>query len=158
MSSSMMRMSHHSAQSLLVTTSLEITTWAAADSDAMYAYLQTLAPVSNVPPKNKIPFPLNMRFLMAIWNVLYFHKGEYVPDPAKSAQWNRGAYLVKGPGHCGDCHTPKNFLYGDREGALSGNIVENWWAADLTADDREGLGAWSSADIVEYLKPAVTGI
>ena len=98
----MMRMSHHSAQSLLVTTSLEITTWAAADSDAMYAYLQTLAPVSNVPPKNKIPFPLNMRFLMAIWNVLYFHKGEYVPDPAKSAQWNRGAYLVKGPGHCGD--------------------------------------------------------
>ncbi len=129
------------------------TMYSRADSDAMFAYLQGLPPVSNVPPKNEIPFPLNMRFLMVIWNALYLTKGEYVPDPAKSAQWNRGAYLVKGPGHCDDCHTPKNFLYANRESlALSGNLVENWWASDLTADDREGLGAWSAPDIVEYLK------
>jgi mono/diheme cytochrome c family protein len=129
------------------------TMYSRADSDAMFAYLQSIPPVSNVPPRNEIAFPLDFRSLLGIWNALYLHKGQYVPDPAKSAQWNRGAYLVKGPGHCDDCHTPKNFLYANRESlALSGNLVENWWAADLTADDREGLGAWRAADIVEYLK------
>jgi mono/diheme cytochrome c family protein len=129
------------------------TMYSRAESDAMYVYLRGLEPVSNVPPRHEIPFPFNLRFLIAFWNALYFDEGEYVPDPAKSALWNRGAYLVKGPGHCGACHTPKNFLYADREDlALSGNVVENWWAADLTGDDREGLGGWSSAEIVEYLK------
>jgi mono/diheme cytochrome c family protein len=129
------------------------TMYSRADSDAIFAYLQSVPPVSYVPPKNEIPFPLDMRFLMVIWNALYLEKGEYVPDPAKSAQWNRGAYLVKGPGHCGDCHTPKNFLHANRESlSLSGNLVENWWAADLTGDEREGLGGWSAADVVEYLK------
>jgi mono/diheme cytochrome c family protein len=128
-------------------------TFTRAESDAIYAHLQTLAPVSSVPPGHEISFPLSMRFLLAIWNALYLDREEYVPDPTKSARWNRGAYLVKGPAHCGDCHTPKNFLYANREDlALSGNIVENWWAADLTSDDREGLGTWSPADIVEYLK------
>ena len=109
--------------------------------------------VSHVPPENEISFPASMRSLMAIWNALYLRKGEYVPDPAKSAQWNRGAYLVKGLGHCGACHTPKNSLHADLEDlALSGNLVEDWWAADLTGDEREGLRAWSAADIVEYLK------
>jgi mono/diheme cytochrome c family protein len=90
---------------------------------------------------------------MVFWNALYFHRGAYVPNPAKSAEWNRGAYLVTGPGHCGDCHTPKNWLYADKaELALTGNIIENWWAADLTADPREGLSGWSKADIVDYLK------
>ncbi len=129
------------------------TMYSRADSDAMFAYLQGLPAISNKAPENKISFPLNIRFLMVFWNALYFHKGAYVPDAAKSAQWNRGAYLVKGPGHCDDCHTPKNSLYADREKlALSGNIVENWWAADLTADKREGLGSWSKSDIVDYLK------
>jgi mono/diheme cytochrome c family protein len=124
-----------------------------AESDAMFAYLGALPAVSNVPPQNDVRFPLNARSLLSIWNALYRDQGEYVPDPAKSARWNRGAYLVKGPGHCGDCHTPKNFLYANRDDlSLSGNLVENWWAADLTADDREGLGSWSAADIVEYLK------
>jgi mono/diheme cytochrome c family protein len=129
------------------------TLYSRADGDAMFAYLQSLPAVSNVPPKNDVRFPLNMRFLMLVWNALYLDKGGYAADPAKSTRWNRGAYLVKGPGHCGDCHTPKNFLNANRESlALSGNLVENWWAADLTTDDREGLGGWSAADIVEYLK------
>ena len=129
------------------------TLYSRAESDAMFAYLQTLPAVSNVPPENEIRFPVNVRSLMAVWNQLYFRAGEYVADPAKSVQWNRGAYLVKGPGHCGACHTPKNALYADREDlALAGNLVEDWWAADLTGDDREGLGAWSASDIVEYLK------
>src|SRR5262249_30602453 len=89
------------------------TQYSRGDSDAIFAYLQSLPPVANEPPKNKIPFPLSMRFLMTVWNALYFHKGTRTPDPSKSAAWNRGAYLVTGPGHCGDCHTPKNSLYAD---------------------------------------------
>jgi mono/diheme cytochrome c family protein len=124
-----------------------------ADADAMFAYLQRLPPVRNQPPKNEVRFPLNQRWLVAVWNALYLDKSADVSDPSKSAQWNRGAYLVVGPGHCGDCHTPKNFLYAQRkQRALSGDLVENWWAADLTGDDREGLGTWSESDIVEYLK------
>lgn len=124
-----------------------------AESDAMFAYLKTLPAVHNVPPEHEVAFPVSQRSLLAIWNRLYLRKAEYVPDPTRSARWNRGAYLVKGPGHCGACHTPKNFLYADREPlALSGNLVEDWWAADLTADEREGLGAWSENDIAEYLK------
>jgi mono/diheme cytochrome c family protein len=129
------------------------TMYSRSDADAMFAYLSRLPPVRSVPPEHDVLFPLNLRFLLAIWNALYFREGAYVPDPAKSAQWNRGAYLVRGPGHCGDCHTPKNFLYAPRESlALSGDLVEDWWAADLTGDDREGLGAWSASDVVEYLK------
>jgi mono/diheme cytochrome c family protein len=123
------------------------------DSDAMFAYLQRLPPVRNVPPENDLHFPLNQRWLLATWNALYLREGAYVPDPSKSARWNRGAYIVEGPGHCGDCHTPKNFLYADRKKrAFSGELVENWWAADLTGDERQGLGTWSPSDIVEYLK------
>lgn len=124
-----------------------------ADSDAIYAYLMSLPPVSNAPPKNKIPFPLSMRFLMGIWNALYFDKKPYQTDPSKSDAWNRGAYIVTGPGHCGDCHTPKNWLYADKDKlALTGNIIENWWAADLTGDPREGLESWSRDEIIDYLK------
>jgi mono/diheme cytochrome c family protein len=90
---------------------------------------------------------------LAVRNALDADERESAADPNRSARWNRGAHLVKGPAHCGACHTPKNSVYAEREDlALSGNLVENWWAADLTADDREGLGGWSSADIVEYLK------
>ena len=129
------------------------TMYSRADTDAMFAYLQRLPPVRNVPPKHEIRFPLNQRWLLAVWNALYLRKSAYVPDPSKSTQWNRGAYLVNGPGHCGDCHTPKNFLYADRKKrAFSGELVENWWAANLSGDDRQGLGTWSASDIVEYLK------
>jgi mono/diheme cytochrome c family protein len=124
-----------------------------ADADAMFAYLQRLPAVRNVPPRHEIHFPLSQRWLLAIWNGLYLRESAYVPESSKSAQWNRGAYLVEGPGHCGDCHTPKNMLYGQRKRReFSGDLVENWWAPDLTGDTRQGLGTWSSSDIVEYLK------
>ncbi len=123
-----------------------------ADSDAIYAYLRTVRPVHFAPPPNKLPFPLNIRGLMAIWNALYFKEGEFKPDPAKSAQWNRGAYIVTGPGHCGGCHTPKNFLMADEnEHALWGNAIGNWLAADLSSNARSGLASWGSADIEEYM-------
>jgi len=70
-----------------------------------------------------------------------------------SAEWNRGAYLVWGPGHCGGCHTPKNLLLADRNGhALQGARLNDWVALDLTSDPRRGLASWNKGDIVEYLR------
>jgi len=124
-----------------------------ADVDAIWAYLQTLFPTYQVKPPNRLPFPLNIRPLMAIWNALFFHPGEFRPNPAMSPEWNRGAYIVWGPGHCGGCHTPKNFLGADRNGhALQGNTLDAWAALDLTGDPRRGLGSWDKGDIVEYLR------
>ena len=121
--------------------------------DAIWAYLRTLQPVYQVKPSNQLPFPLNIRPLMAIWNALFFKSGEFRPNPAMSPEWNRGAYLVWGPGHCGGCHTPKNFLGADRNRrALQGNRLDNWVALNLTGDPRTGLASWSKGDIVEYLQ------
>src|SRR6266567_693383 len=86
-----------------------------ADSDALYAYLMTLKPVHKVTPSNKLPFPFNVRALIGVWNAMNFKEGEFQQDATKSAEWNRGAYIVTGPGHCGGCHTPKNFLGGDEK-------------------------------------------
>jgi mono/diheme cytochrome c family protein len=90
---------------------------------------------------------------MHVWNWMYFKDGTFKPDPKKSQQWNRGAYLVEGLGHCGACHTPKNFAGADDSGsALRGGNLQNWFAPDLGPDLRVGLGHWSSDDIAEYLK------
>jgi mono/diheme cytochrome c family protein len=124
-----------------------------ADDDALYAYLRTVPAVHAKPPPNKLPFPLDIRGLMAIWNALYLSEGEFKPDPAKSPEWNRGAYIVTGPGHCGGCHTPKDFLMGDKDGQpLAGGVVDGWFAADLSGEPRAGLASWSAGDIDEYLK------
>ena len=92
-----------------------------SDSDAIHAYLNTVPPVHEETPPNQLPFPLSVRALMRVWNGLYFDKGYYRPDSSKSAEWNRGAYIVTGAGHCGACHTPKNSLGADESGrALTG--------------------------------------
>jgi mono/diheme cytochrome c family protein len=124
-----------------------------ADDDAIYAYLRTVPPVHAKPPPNKLPFPLDIRGVMAIWNALYLDEGAFKPDSAKSAEWNRGAYIVTGPGHCGGCHTPKNFLMADKSGrALAGGVIDGWFAADLSGEPRAGLASWSAGDIGEYLR------
>ena len=120
---------------------------------ALRAYLSTLAPVNNRVISNQLPFPLNIRLVMAFWNRLNFTPGRYRPDPGKSAEWNRGAYLVEGAAHCGTCHTPKTFLGGDRaDAALSGATLQGWFAPDITSDTRKGIGSWSKDDLVQYLK------
>src|SRR6185503_12037410 len=86
------------------------TTVSRADSDAILAYLKTVPPVSFRRPANKLPFPLNIRQVMWFWNALYFRRHGFQPDPSQSAEWNRGAYLVNGLGHCSQCHTPTNWL------------------------------------------------
>jgi mono/diheme cytochrome c family protein len=123
------------------------------DVDAIYAYLQTLKPVRNMPPDNELIWPLNYRPLMAGWDWMFFTPGDYVANAGKTAEWNRGAYLVEGPGHCGACHTEKNTFGADKDSkALAGAQIQDWTAPKLVANDRNGLGRWSKDDIVEYLK------
>ena len=124
-----------------------------ADTDAVFAYLQALPPVSNAPDRNQLPFPFNIRALMAVWNMLYLDKKTFAPDPAHDAQWNRGAYLVEGPGHCGACHTPKTVLGGPKSGHdFQGGPFGTWFAPDLTPNARTGLGGWKREETVAFLK------
>ena len=118
---------------------------------AMRAYFATVAPVSNRVVSNQLPFPFNVRLAMAFWNGLNFTPGRYQPNPQKSAEWNRGAYIVEGPAHCGTCHTPKTFLGGDKNSvALTGATLQGWFAPDITNDPRKGIGGWSKDDLAQY--------
>jgi mono/diheme cytochrome c family protein len=120
---------------------------------ALKAYLATIEPVSDAVETNRLPFPFSIRAGMIAWNLLNFTPGEFKPDPAKSDDWNRGAYLVNGLGHCGTCHTPKNAMGGDKSGQnMAGAALQGWYAPPLHNDARTGLGTWSADDIVAYLK------
>jgi len=125
----------------------------ANDILAIRAYLNTITPVQNKVHANQLPFPFNIRASLIAWNALFFKQGTLHPDPNKPAEWNRGAYLVEGPGHCGACHTPKGTLGNDQtDNAYQGGSLEGWYAPDLTGDPKRGLGRWSVDDVVEYLK------
>jgi mono/diheme cytochrome c family protein len=120
---------------------------------AIRAYLNTVEPVNHAVVPNQLPFPFNIRAGMRVWDALYFSPGEFKPQPNQSAAWNRGAYLVEGPGHCGACHTPKTSLGGDKsDRLLQGYSIQGWFAPNITNDQRHGLANWSVSDIVEYLK------
>ncbi|MBS0530680.1 MAG: cytochrome c [Proteobacteria bacterium] len=123
------------------------------DVSAMRAYFKTVAPVSNKVVSNQLPFPLNIRLAMVFWNWLNFTPGRYEPNSGKSAEWNRGAYIVEGPGHCGACHTPKTILGGDNTATpLAGATLQGWFAPNITTDAHKGIGGWSQDDLVQYLK------
>ena len=130
-----------------------------ADSDAIFAYLRTVAPVSNAVTINHLSFPFNQRWSMMVWRELYFNAGSFKPDPNRSAAWNRGAYLVEGLGHCSACHSPRNALGGIDQGkAFTGATVDGWFALNLSSNLHTGLGGWTAAEIATYLKTgAVTG-
>jgi mono/diheme cytochrome c family protein len=120
---------------------------------AIRAYLQTLEPVRNEVKANQLPFPFNVRASMVGWNELYLKRGTFTPVAGKSDEWNRGAYLVEGLGHCGLCHTAKNAMGGDETTrALQGGALQGWYAPNLTDDPRTGLGDWSVDDVIAYLK------
>ena len=120
----------------------------ARNPDAIFAYLKTVAPVSYRPPANRLPFPLNIRFLVTFWNALYFK-----PDNTPSTGPTSGQHIVRGLGHCGACHSPKTFLGADKPGHdLEGGLIDNWFAPALNSDVRTGLGAWSTPELAEYLK------
>lgn len=126
------------------------------DISDLWAYLTTVEPVSNKVEANQLPFPLNIRLSMAGWNLLNFSEGAFTPDASKSAEWNRGAYIVQGPGHCGTCHTSKSLLGADKDSVfLQGASLQGWFAPDITGNAQSGIGKWSEADLVEYLKTGV---
>jgi mono/diheme cytochrome c family protein len=127
------------------------------DVDAIRAYLRSLPAVRASTPANDLMWPLGHRGLMTAWNSLYFDAGTLKPDSNKGEQWNRGAYLVEGLGHCGACHTPTNFLGASKkDDRFEGGELANWYSPNLKNDARQGLGSWSEDDIVEFLKTGRT--
>ncbi len=132
---------------------------ARADVDAMYAYLRTLAPVRrpNRPPEMR--FPYGERGLLRAWRALYFDAGRFVPDPARPAAWNRGAYLVEGLGHCRECHAPRN-AWGavEAHGKVPGGLIPvlDWYAPPLTAPRESGLGRWAPEEVAALLRTGVS--
>ncbi len=128
------------------------------DALAIRAYLNTVPAVQHAVKADQLPFPFNVRASLIGWNALFFSPGEFRPVAGKSEKWNRGAYLAEGLAHCGLCHTPKNYLGGDKTTErLRGYALQGWFAADLTNDSRHGIGAWSVADIATYLKTGQAG-
>jgi mono/diheme cytochrome c family protein len=120
---------------------------------AIRSYLATVSPVRNAVAANQLPFPLSIRTNILFWNLLNFTEGRFQPNMQRSAEWNRGAYIVQGAAHCGTCHTPKTILGGDKVGApLAGAMLQGWFAPNITADPHKGIGSWSQEDIVQYLK------
>jgi len=123
------------------------------DALAIRAYLNTVPAVRNPVNPNQLPFPFNIRASLIGWNTFFFTPGTFHPNPNKSAEWNRGAYLAEGLTHCGMCHTPKNFLGGDKtDESLRGYVLQGWLAPDITTNSRQGLGNWSVEEIATYLK------
>jgi mono/diheme cytochrome c family protein len=130
-----------------------------ADSDAIFAYLKTITPIRQPNREHELDFPYNNRSLILGWRTLYFSEGEYQPDPKQSAEWNRGAYLVEGLGHCGMCHTPINALGGSSESeAFKGGLIpmQDWYAPSLTSNKEAGLGDWSIEEISDLLQKGIS--
>jgi mono/diheme cytochrome c family protein len=119
---------------------------------AIKAYLVTLVPVMNVPPPNELSFPFNQRWLMTFWSGLFNPNQRFKPVADQSPEWNRGAYLSEALAHCGDCHTPRNLLEAlDNKNKFAGTTVDGWRAYNITSDSASGIGAWSEAELAQYL-------
>lgn len=130
-----------------------------ADVRALYEYfMKDVKPVHQVNRPAEIPYYLSFRWPLAIWDILFADSRPYTPNPGRDAQWNRGAYLVEGLGHCGACHTPRGWAWQEKAlsdaGAsyLAGAELDGWSAPDLREDMRTGLGTWSAADLAAFLK------
>jgi mono/diheme cytochrome c family protein len=131
------------------------------DVAALFAYLKALVPVKYAAPENELRFPFNQRWTLGMWKALYFQGGRFSPDKTRSAEWNRGAYLVEGLGHCGACHSPRNFLGAESSDmALNGGeytdkvaaaTVRPWSTPNLTSAPN-GLHSWPVEELVAYLK------
>ena len=121
------------------------------DALAIKAYLFSLKPVHAVAPVNQVKFPFDQRWLMVFWNLVNNPDSRFSPDSAQSAAWNRGAYLVQALGHCGECHTPRNFMQALSGRTFAGTVQAGWLAYNLTSDTPHGLGGWSDAALSSYL-------
>ncbi len=129
------------------------------DVKALYAFFMKGVTPADVPNKqSEIPWPLNMRWPLALWNAAFADSDPYQAKPGQDEQWNRGAYIVQGPGHCGSCHTPRSITMNEKAldernaNYLSGALIDGWYAPSLRQDPNTGLGRWSEPEIVQYLK------
>ena len=131
-----------------------------ADSDAIYHYLRTLPPVRRPNTPHALHFPYSTQAALAVWRALFFRPGGFEPDASRSAEWNRGAYLVRGLGHCAACHGGRNFLGATPEGGLSlgGGLIpmRNWYAPALTSPGQAGVADWPTDHIVALLRDGVS--
>jgi mono/diheme cytochrome c family protein len=118
----------------------------------LFAYIKTLAPIAGVVEENDLPILYKIRRTIGIWKLLYLDGETFKPDPTKSPQWNRGAYLVNGPAHCAECHSPRNFLGGIKRGqrfAGGTDFEGDDWVPNIT---QKGLRDWSEKDIATVLE------
>lgn len=123
-----------------------------ADALAIKAYLFSLEPVHAPAPADTLSFPFNQRGLMSLWSLLFNADRRYEPNPQRSAEWNRGAYLTEALGHCGECHTPRNLLFAlNNRRKFAGAVQAGWRAYNITSDRRSGVGGWSDAELAHYL-------
>jgi mono/diheme cytochrome c family protein len=130
-----------------------------ADSDAMFDYLRTLAPVDRPNTPHRLRWPYDTQAALALWRALYFRPEPFEEDRNAGADWNRGAYLVRGLGHCGACHTARNALgASSRMMDLSGGLIpmQNWYAPSLTSSVEAGVAAWDVERIERLLRTGVT--
>ena len=129
------------------------------DSDALLAYLKSLAPVDKPNLPNALRFPYQSQAALAVWRALYFSPGVYKPDTSRQAEWNRGAYLVNGLGHCSACHTARNALGASTGQDLAGGLIpsQNWYAPSLVSPYEAGLGG-SEGERVELVNLLKNGV
>lgn len=121
----------------------------------LYAYfMQRVKPVDEpLAHQTDLPFPFNMRSAMIVWNGLFLKDQRYVENPNKSAEWNRGAYIVEALAHCSTCHTPRNFMMGEETTQyLAGGQLGSWFAPNITSSQVSGIGSWTLAEVVQYLQ------
>ena len=128
------------------------------DVKALYAFFMTREPVRAEAKSSTLPFPLNVRALQAGWKLLFFRDGVFRPDPAKSDEWNRGAYLAEGLGHCSACHTPRNSLGAEKpSAAYAGAMVDGWLAPALTSANPAPM-PWTDDELAGYLGTGATAL
>lgn len=126
------------------------------DSDAIYAYLMSLAPIAKPSPQTDLAFPFNLRFGMSFWNLLYKDVVELQSSEGKSEPWQRGQYLVEVLGHCGECHTPRNAIGGlQQDQRMQGGVLLGYEAPSLLADDLAKRG-WNTDDLATFLKHGIS--
>ena len=122
------------------------------------AYLDTVEPVANPVPPHDLAFPFSFRPLLKPWKAMFFRANGVAPDPDRSESWNRGAYLVEGPTHCGECHTPRNQLGArDQSRHLAGNPEgpDGKSVPNVTPHEGDGIGGWSASDLSYALETGI---
>lgn len=123
------------------------------DLKALWAYFRSVPPVRRLNTENELSFPFNIRFGMLAWRMLFFREQWFVPETGKSAQWNRGAYLVEVLGHCGDCHTPRNFMGATKASRrFEGATIDQWYAPNITAEALTKTNGWGKPELIAFLK------